>query len=269
MRTIYLNISDFYIKISFLKPKFTLFLRDKLQREIMTLFRDFVTLHKPQTIHYEIEFKESNTIGYIGRKNAKVKYISLFEQVSKSKIRTYYSISTSQFHFILKEVITELLMHKGFFQHASGIIHNDKVILFVGKSGAGKSTISSFLNESYTPFNDDLVLVQEQENRYMCFQTPLWERNWWYRKHNQKYPLGAIFFLVKASQCSIKPIKSKQQVLNLILSDLSYDREHINKKMYIFLKFISTFNNFYYLYFPKNKDEVKKYFKEKVENVYL
>ena len=48
--------------------------------------------------------------------------------------------------------------------HASGIILNDEVILFTGRSGAGKSTtIFSLIQDGYELFNDDVCVLNYNE----------------------------------------------------------------------------------------------------------
>lgn len=47
--------------------------------------------------------------------------------------------------------------------HASGIVHNDAVILFCGASGAGKSTLVTALQQKgYKVFTDDVCVLQPQ-----------------------------------------------------------------------------------------------------------
>mgnify|MGYP005842429601 CR=1 FL=1 len=246
-----------------IKPKFTVFLRDKLQREIMMLFRDFVSIEKPKKIDFTIEFRESNILSVIPGIQSKFHFISLYEQKSPTRLRTYYSISTSQFHYIITEILSMLIKDTGFFQHASSIVHNGKAYLFLGKSGAGKTTISTLLRKKFHRFADDLVLVRKIGDVYHCFQNPLWERNWWLSKHTESYELGKVFFLRKSKQCSVSGLKNNKQVLELLLGDFTYDGVQVKDKMEIFLKFVSEFNHFYYLDFPKDEKKVVSFFENK------
>jgi len=263
MNSFYLRIIDFTIKVHLIKPKYTVFLRDKLQREIMMLFRDFVSIEKPKHVDFTIEFRESNVMGVIPGIQSKFHFINLYEQKTSNKIRTYYSISTSQFHYIITEVLNLLIKDTGFFQHASSIVHNGKAYLFLGKSGAGKTTISSFLKKKYHKFADDLVLIREINGKYRCFQNPLWERNWWLSKHTESYPLAKVFFLRKAQTCNLTKVSHSKKNLDLLLSDLTYEQVRIKEKMSVFLKFVATFQKFYFLDFPKNQKKVLAFFEEK------
>ena len=262
MSSFYLHIIDYTIKIQLHKPKYTVFLRDKLQREIMMLFRDFVKLEKPKKIDFTIEFRESNIMGVIPGVQSKFHFINLFEQKSPNTIRTYYSISTSQFHYIITEILNLLIKDTGFFQHASSIVHNGKAYLFLGKSGAGKTTISSFLRKKYHKFADDLVLIQKIDSEYRCFQNPLWERNWWLSKHTESYPLGKVFFLRKSPVCKLTKVSHSKKNLELLLSDLTYEQVRIKEKMNVFLKFVAECDDFYFLDFPKNQHKVLRFFED-------
>lgn len=246
-----------------IKPRFTVFLRDKLQREIMMLFRDFITMEKPKKVDFTIEFRESNIMGVLPGIQSKFHFINLYEQKSQNRIRTYYSISTSQFHYIITETLSHLIKDSGFFQHASSIVHNGKAYLFLGKSGAGKTTISTLLRKRFHRFADDLVLIRKIKNTYHCFQNPLWERNWWLSKHTESYELGKVFFLRKSKQCQVTRIHDHEQILGLLVGDFTYDGVQVKDKMEIFMKFVAEFNQFYFLDFPKDEKQVVSFFKNK------
>ena len=63
--------------------------------------------------------------------------------------------------FLLGSVMAFILFRKGLIPlHASGIIKNDKVILFTGDSGAGKSTtIAQLALRGYKIFTDDICVI--------------------------------------------------------------------------------------------------------------
>jgi len=63
--------------------------------------------------------------------------------------------------FLLSNVLSAILHQRNLIPlHASGIIHNDKVILFCGESGAGKSTlVTKFQQSGYQLFTDDVCVI--------------------------------------------------------------------------------------------------------------
>jgi adenylate kinase family enzyme len=63
--------------------------------------------------------------------------------------------------FLLSNVLSAILHQRNLIPlHASGIIHNDQVILFCGESGAGKSTLVTKLQQSgYQLFTDDVCVI--------------------------------------------------------------------------------------------------------------
>lgn len=262
MSTFYLTIIGFSIKVIMIKPRFTVFLRDKLQREIMMLFRDFVSIEKPKKVDFTIEFRETNIMGVLPGIQSKFQFINLYERKSQTRWRTYYSISTSQFHYMITEILSLLIKDTGFFQHASSIVHNRKAYLFLGKSGAGKTTISTLLRKKFHRFADDLVLVRKIGETYRCYQNPLWERNWWLSKHTESYELGKVFFIRKAEQCSLSRLANNKQILELLLGDFTYDGVQIKDKMELFMRFVAEFDHFYFLDFPKNEKKVISFFEQ-------
>jgi hypothetical protein len=69
--------------------------------------------------------------------------------------------------FLLATVMAVVLFSKGLIPlHASGIIKNDKLLLFTGDSGAGKSTtLATLITKGYTVFTDDIcVLKRDPDN---------------------------------------------------------------------------------------------------------
>jgi len=63
--------------------------------------------------------------------------------------------------FTLSNAFADVLYQRNLIPfHASGIIHNNEVILFSGQSGAGKSTLLTALQQKgYTVFTDDICVL--------------------------------------------------------------------------------------------------------------
>ncbi len=83
--------------------------------------------------------------------------------------------------------------------HAAAVAVRGKGYLFVGPSGAGKTTLSSYLARipGVRVLTDELVLVGEESDRLVLFGTPFWgefrppQRRGW-------APLAGLFFLAKS-----------------------------------------------------------------------
>ena len=65
----------------------------------------------------------------------------------------------------MKSHSNDTLTHaRGFFLHASAILSSEGVVLFLGHSGSGKSTISSLLADNFEILRDDSVYLLPGEN---------------------------------------------------------------------------------------------------------
>jgi hypothetical protein len=103
--------------------------------------------------------------------------------------------------FPLDELLFQhhLAFHGGLELHASGVVLGGKSVLFVGDSGAGKTTLAR-LYERYargTPIlSDDRIAVCRKRGRFSGFGTP-WHGSGRFASPEGR-PLGAIFFLSHA-----------------------------------------------------------------------
>lgn len=67
-----------------------------------------------------------------------------------------------------------LILKNAFFIHGSGINYNDTGIIFTGKSGFGKTTISEiFKQNGTTVIHDDRLIVRKVDNSYQMFNSPM------------------------------------------------------------------------------------------------
>jgi hypothetical protein len=153
-----------------------------------------------------------------------------------------------------------LLLREIFSFHASAIGINDKAIVLVGDSGAGKSTTAAaFAKLGYPVLSDDLVALRDDRDR--CWVQPafpmirLWEKSvvalfgrtdalpeivpnrpLWnkqylnlerdgYQFQDKELSLGGIYFLSsRSSDCAkpyINPISSQEALLSLVANNYS------------------------------------------------
>jgi len=99
-------------------------------------------------------------------------------------------------HFALMAIYKFILPIYGTIAvHSSSAIYKDRGILFVGASGAGKSTVVRGLPSCYTILHEDLAFVT-YENRCCYIYNPPVSSNFWYGlNYNTKANLQKIFFL--------------------------------------------------------------------------
>ncbi|MEW6584090.1 MAG: hypothetical protein AB1442_00590 [Nitrospirota bacterium] len=122
-----------------------------------------------------------------------------------------------------------LAKRRGILIHAAGIEIKEKGYIFAGRSGAGKTTISSgFAEKGYTHMlSDDRVIVREMGNAYRVFGTP-WPGEGKISV-NRSIPLGGIFFLKHGDTDTVEDVQ-KHEALELLLPVASipwFDPERI------------------------------------------
>jgi hypothetical protein len=251
--TIFLNIAGFIIKISFY-PTEWVYLKNKVKREIINQYQDFIEENFYGKVNYQIDIKEKFFLNIIFRKKEKNYFLNFYKQINKNKIETYYQISLIQFQLIIRNILQELLSKKqGFILHASGSVIDGKAYLFLAPSGGGKSTIMTMLSDKYKPIASDTVIIKKEKEGYFVYQTPFLEKDSWVKKDKTKYPLGKIFFLKKANFFKIEKIKDKKEILNLILKQFWTNKKELKKQIGYILELIQEFNDFNWLYFKKMK----------------
>lgn len=208
----------------------------------------------------EIVEKPISKIEYLTRKqNNRIKvYIKNFVLVNHKKIITYNGISIYAFNFILKRVIDLLLYKRGFFFfHTSACLYKNKAYLFLGKNGAGKSTIIKLLSPIAKPLADDSGIIAKEKNKYYFYQTPLMCNNP-IKGSFKKYILGKIFFIYKSKSFSIKHFslpKNRNSLIKLFKSVVLLNKIDNNS----LLSFINKFQeNLYRLFFSLQERELIK-----------
>lgn len=248
--TIYLQIAGFNIKIYFQKTEWN-FARELLQYEIQTYCEGFITKQNRKKVDFQIDIEDKREPEMFLHKNKRQHLINFYETTDNKKITTFYQISIFEFLIILRDVLERLLNETdGFFLHASATNVKGKATFFVGKSGAGKSTIITLINENYPALADDSVIVKKESNLYYFYQTPLLEKNWRrLRKSSKRYIIKKVFFIRKAKFFNIKKVEDKNYILQKIHRQVHSEKKISRQNMKQVIHFVSEFNNFYLLYF--------------------
>jgi hypothetical protein len=93
------------------------------------------------------------------------------------------------------------------FVHASGLVKNGKAFLFVGPSGAGKTTVSR-MAKGADLIHDDQLFLADGRDRPMVITLPFVGREDFLHGKTQSYPVERIFFLHKDRTSFLVPLSS-------------------------------------------------------------
>jgi|GEM_PF-2256907 len=260
-----LNIAGFNIQINFKKTEWE-FAYEKLKKEILHYFQGFI-VQKKNKIDYFIDIEETTTL-ILNKKYPEKYFVNFFDKKKDKTITTYYQISLLQFQMILREALIDLLAkNRGFVSHGSAVEKDKVAFIFTGKNRAGKSTAMRLLYPKLTALADDTVIIKKENGRYFLYQTPFIEKNDWIYKTNKKYLIESVFFLKKSHNFRTEKIKNKEKILKMMINQFWSSEKNYKKQIKYLFDFVENFNQFYYLYFAKNRDRLinllKKY---EVEN---
>jgi hypothetical protein len=111
-----------------------------------------------------------------------------------------------------------LAERRGCYLHSDGIAMGGKGFLFVGHSGAGKSTIATLLQEKAEILCDDRMIVRKWSEGFIIHGN--WSHGTLPIVSANSAPLTAIFFLEKAQENSITANKNRMDNITRLLGCL-------------------------------------------------
>lgn len=251
---IYLGIASLTIVIQFKRSAESSKEFDSFINLILEKYKGFI-LKTPEKTDHIIEIVETESYEVYFKLDTKKEYILLTHYQTNRKTITFSHISPLQLQLIIRDVCQKLLSsHSGMILHTSAVLIKDKAYLFMGKSGAGKSTIMKLLGSKFLPLTDDTGIIRKIGKNYYFFQTPFQEKNSGFRKDSQKYSLGKIFFIKKANYYRIEKIKNTF-VVEKMLKQLFTEHIHSSQQIKDVLKFIPSFREFFNLYFALGENQ--------------
>jgi energy-coupling factor transporter ATP-binding protein EcfA2 len=119
---------------------------------------------------------------------------------------SFYGIISDQ--IFLSKIIVE---HKGFYLHACGVNYKGSGFVFMGHSGAGKSTIAKMFKGKAQVLCDDRVIIKESRGALKLYGT--WSHGEVEEVNCAGVPLKAIFFLRQAKTNSLFRIENKKLIV--------------------------------------------------------
>ena len=117
-------------------------------------------------------------------------------------------------------VLSHLLIHdKGLLLHASAIQKDNRAALFLGLSGAGKSTVTRLCRPDVC-FSDDGSIIKKEGDRVFAYHSPFGQiRKRRKTKGPEKGEIEKIFLLAKGRNHIVLPIR-RNELMNTILRHL-------------------------------------------------
>jgi len=147
-----------------------------------------------------------------------------------------------------------LLKFKVVFLHSSAAIFGNKVFIFLGESGKGKSTIIRNFDNNIV--GDDIIILRKQASSFYVYQSPFEKLRVQIKKTLVKTKIGGLFVLYWGIKLEKKPIEP-QKIVSLLLSDNYMPRlPKVSSNLYteLILDLIRK-SNIVKLIFPKRFDK--------------
>ena len=107
-----------------------------------------------------------------------------------------------------------LLPERGFLLHAATVVRNGRAYVFMGRSGAGKSTVAS-LSPAGTVLTDEISLLRFTDGCWQAYGTPFWGE---FRAagQNEHYPIAGIYKLAQSAEDRVETLTTKEMIRALL-----------------------------------------------------
>ncbi len=128
-------------------------------------------------------------------------------------------VSNSGFENIFRVIVAyRLLAQGGMLLHSAGLTDNEKAWLFIGRSGAGKSTISKLGERAgLTILSDDMNAIVFQDGTYVTEQLPFAGEHGQTALTRGKFPVQAIHYLQKSSTNALEDTPAAKRLAELMV----------------------------------------------------
>ncbi|MFH1478500.1 MAG: radical SAM protein [Candidatus Omnitrophota bacterium] len=174
-------------------------------------------------------------------------YSNIGKHFSKGGLQTLSLLPTDQ--IFLARLLAD---REGCVLHASGVELEGKGLLFVGVSGAGKSTMIKMLKGSSKILCDDRIIVRKQPEGFKMYGT--WSHGEIPEVSNASALLKGVFFLNKSKENKIELINDKREITRKLLPRLIKPFVTVEwwEKSLQFIEKMADEGTFYNLYFDKS-----------------
>jgi hypothetical protein len=161
--------------------------------------------------------------------------------------------------------------NSGIMLHASSVELDGRGYAFIGRGGAGKSTVARLLSPQRI-LSDDITVIRPNGNRHELFANPWWtyDKEISIKQAHKPVTLKALFFIRKAAETSLKRMTKKDALKELIYGDAVfqqagfYDNKAGIKSFYLFSSRLVEDIPIFELY-VKNDRSFKDRFRELID----
>lgn len=250
-KDLYLYIAGFLIGIRFHQTEHPFIIENNFKKRIQMEFNGFLIADLVKKVDYWIDLKFQNEFEVLVKTGKKYTYINFFIDTSNRRVLTFYHISSDQFKIIIRDILQKLLAkNQGLIFHASASLINGKACLFLGKSGAGKSTITGLISKKLVPLADDNVIIRKIGREFYFYQTPFLEKNMDILKKPEPVQLGSIYILRKSrTENSKSKINNSEKLVKILLKQFLTEQRNLTRQMSTLFKLASSGPNFYLIRF--------------------
>jgi len=123
-----------------------------------------------------------------------------------------------------------LVQEGGFLLHAASVVKHGRGYIFMGRSGAGKSTIAGYSTQ-YEVLSDEISLIKKVGDQYLLYSTPFWGEQEikggnFYSPIHGIYQLKAspIYQLKASPETEIRKLQTKESLCRLMENILYFAR---------------------------------------------
>jgi hypothetical protein len=125
---------------------------------------------------------------------------------------------------LLRILLTVMLLpRRGFLLHAATVVRGGQAYVFMGRSGAGKSTVAS-LSPRGSVLTDEISLLRHTDGAWQGHGTPFWGE---FRAAgmNCHFPIAGIYSLEQASTDRVEPMPAKEMLRAILPCVLFFTRD--------------------------------------------
>ncbi len=137
----------------------------------------------------------------------------------RGELRVHWVLTKAQMTRVFEQILYQAFYsaraargYEAVLMHASGVVRSGDGFLFVGASGAGKSTVAD-LSQDFIVLNDEVCLVEFGAGGPLLCSTPF--NGLYRRKHAARAPLRAVVLLVHGSAHHLEPVGAAAAVAAL------------------------------------------------------